>query len=300
VGQVTFLKVYPMTFDEFLMALDAQRFIALIQECFTKNSPVPVAVHERLIRYYREYLCVGGMPESILRYVDNDASLVGMDRSVFDDIVLAYKSDMNKYVVSKAEALRISATYDSLPAQLGNPAGKFMYNRIEKSARRRSYEMAIDWLLAAQMAMPCYLVSKPETPLRSYRDSENFKLYLSDVGIAVSELHITPASILGDKLGERKGLLAESYVAQELVSAGIPLLHWASQGSAEVDFLMETKDGVVPIEAKAGDNVRSKSLKVYSEKFRPSYALRVSSRNFGFEHHVRSVPLYAAFCLRGV
>ncbi|MDR1184040.1 MAG: AAA family ATPase, partial [Coriobacteriales bacterium] len=205
VGQVSFLRVHPMSFDEFLVAVGADRFIPEIQMCFEKDKPLAVAIHERLIRYYREYLCVGGMPEFVVRYQENDCSLLGLSRSALDDIVLAYKNDMNKYVTSETEAIRIAATYDSLPAQLGNAANKFMYNRIERSARKRTYETSIDWLIASQMIAPCHQISKPEIPLKSYKDADSFKLYLSDIGILTNELHVPFANIMGDRLGERKG-----------------------------------------------------------------------------------------------
>jgi predicted AAA+ superfamily ATPase len=298
VGQVSFLRVYPMTFDEFLWARGLEHFIPEIQKCFKSDKPLATAIHERLLRCYREYLCVGGMPEFVLSYLENGCSLAGLSRTILDDIVLAYKNDMNKYVTSEAEALKIDATYDSLPAQLGNKANKFMYGKIERSARKRTYETSIDWLIASQMVAPCYQVSKPHSPLSSYRDVDSFKLYMSDTGILSNELHVPFARIMGDTLGEKKGLLAESYVAQELVSGGVPLYHWSSQSTAEVNFLLETEDDVIPIEVKSGDNVRSKSLKVYCEKYAPRMALRVSSRNFGFENNIKSLPLYAAFCLR--
>jgi predicted AAA+ superfamily ATPase len=297
VGRVSFLRVYPMTFDEFLLAVGAERFIPEIQQCFETNQPLAAAIHERMIHYYREYLCVGGMPEFVSRYLENNCSLVGLSRSVLSDIVLAYKNDMNKYVTSAAEALKITATYDSLPAQLSNRSNKFMYSKIEKAARKRTHETSIDWLVASQMIAPCYQISKPDVPLSSYKDATSFKLYLSDTGILTNELHLSFASIIGDKLGEKKGLLAESYCAQELVAGGIPLYYWSSQGSAEVDFLLETDSGIIPVEVKSGENVRSKSLKTYREKYKPAKAIRVSTKNFGFENTIKSLPLYAVFCL---
>jgi predicted AAA+ superfamily ATPase len=148
------------------------------------------------------------------------------------------------------------------------------------------------------MIAPCYQISKPDVPLGSYKDATSFKLYLSDTGILTNELHLSFASIIGDELGEKKGLLAESYCAQELVAGGIPLYCWSSQSSAEIDFLLETDSGIIPVEVKAGENVRPKSLKAYREKYKPAKAIRVSTKNFGFENTIKSLPLYAVFCLR--
>lgn len=298
VGQVSFLRVYPMTFDEFLIALDASRYVDLIVDSFVNDKPIAGVIHEQLIRYYREYLCVGGMPESVLRFIENGTTLVGFERNILDDIVLAYKNDMNKYVSTDAEALKIASTYDSLPGQMSNVARKFMYNKIQKSARKRTYEIAIDWLIAAQMVAPCFLVSKPDSPLNRYRDTDSFKLYISDIGLLANASRYSLANIVTGKLGEKGGILAESYVAQELVAGGIPLYYWMSKGTAEIDFLLETDDGVIPVEVKAGDNVRSKSLVTYCNKYNPCYAIRVSSKNFGYQNMIKSVPLYAAFCLR--
>jgi len=187
-----------------------------------------------------------------------------------------------------------------VPSQLGNSSGKFQYSKVEKGGRKRMLESPVEWLNAAQMTLPCYEAAGPQKPLKSYADYDRFELYISDVGILANALELAYADILADKLGEHKGAVTENYAAQELIACGLPLYNWRSSGRAEVDFLLSTDNGVVPVEVKSGAAVASKSLSVYMEKYRPPLAVRVSARNFGLSGGIKSVPLYAAFCLAGL
>ena len=148
------------------------------------------------------------------------------------------------------------------------------------------------------MVYECNLVNKPEIPLAVYQDNDYFKLYLSDVGILTSLLKINFSDILLDNNFMFKGAIAENYVAQALKSNEVSLYYWRSSNVAEIDFLIYNEDGIIPIEVKASSNIKSKSLGVYIDKYNPKYAIRVSTKNFGFENGIKSVPLYAAFLIK--
>ena len=173
-----------------------------------------------------------------------------------------------------------------------------MYSEIEKNARRRDYYMSLEWLISSNLVIPSYFVNKFEIPLKGYMDSDSFKLYLSDVGLLSSILNIPYNKlVLGDKM-EYLGTIAENYVANELKSNGFDLYYYSLSRILEIDFLIESNEGVIPIEVKASDNVKSKSLNYYMEKYKAKYAIRISTKNFGFDNNLKSVPLYATFAIK--
>jgi predicted AAA+ superfamily ATPase len=193
------------------------------------------------------------------------------------------------------------AAWASIPSQLAKENRKFQYKAIRSGARANDYEIALEWLTAAGMINKCIRVSQGKMPLMSYEEKEAFKIYMMDTGLLCSKFDIaanvvihTPHSFDGFK-----GALAENYICQALATNGIIPRYWASQGKSEVDFIFQDRNGdVIPIEAKSADNVRSKSLRSYRDIYNPPYVVRVSDKNFGFENGIKSVPLYAAFCLK--
>jgi predicted AAA+ superfamily ATPase len=180
---------------------------------------------------------------------------------------------------------------------LGNESARFQYSKAAKGARSATYASALDWLLAAGMLHKTIVVKKGQKPLEYYADNDTFKLYMNDVGILSHQLGVSFNDVIFDNLGQAKGLIAENYVACEMVAKGVHLHYWRSPNTAEVDLVLENSAGVIPVEIKAGDNVRAKSLKVYCDTFKPPYSVRISTKNFGFENGIKSIPLYAAFCL---
>jgi predicted AAA+ superfamily ATPase len=297
VGKVFLETMRPMGFEEFLLATNKQLWIDEIRTCFAANKKMPAPLHDQLLSLYRTFLCVGGMPEAVSDCVSKDLNLASFDHHIISAITQAHQNDMNKYVTSLNEAVKISKVFNSIPAQMYNIARKFQYSRIVKGARRQAYETAIDWLLAAHMVLESVRVTIPEKPLNGFANSDYFRLFIGDMGIALKMLNISFADVLSGNMGQYMGAIAENYVATELDKLGMPLRHWTSGNTAEVDFLLETNDGVIPVEVKAGDNVRAKSLRYYIEKYHPPYAIRVSSKNFGMESGIKSIPLYAVFCL---
>ena len=183
---------------------------------------------------------------------------------------------------------------------MANSSHKFQYSKVIKNAKSRDYELPLDWLLSSNMVLKVNCVSNPEKPLKGFEKQEVFKLFLSDIGILNNLLNVSINDILNDELGIYKGVLAENYVANQLIANEVKLFYWKSKDDAEVDFLIETiNDGIIPIEVKATEHTQAKSLKVYNQLYNPKYMIRISSKDFGYnpDTKVKSIPLYAAFLI---
>ena len=296
VGKVRIINMYPMNFEEFLWAMDYEIAIPEIKRCYQENVKMSDSIHEKLLNYYRMFLCVGGMPRMVLSLKEIQ-KILEVDKSIASNIYKEYLMDMNKYVTNVTEGIKNETIYNSIPSQLANLSNKFQYGKINNNARKRDYETSLDWLISSKMVLRSNLVKKVEIPLKAYIDDDYFKLYLSDIGLLVSILEIRYDDIMLNKEFMYKGVLAENYVATELIHNYETLYYWKSENSAEIDFLINAKDGIIPIEVKANTNNNSKSLNLYMEKYKPSFAIRISSKNFGFENNIKSVPLYATFCI---
>ena len=301
VGKVKMLNMYPMDFEEFLVAMNQEMLIDLIKDCYKNNKQITSTIHEKALNLYRIYLITGGMPESVNNMVKTNGDYIKYDKTILTDIVSSYFKDMDKYVTNESEALRINRVYDSLPSQLSNISNKFQYSNVSKDARAREYATAIDWLEASNMVLRCKAIKTPEIPLEGFVDVDTFKLYLSDVGILNNILKLNIEDILSDNISLYKGVIAENFVANQLVCNGFDLYYYRSNNTSEVDFLLYTKDGIIPVEVKAGNATQSKSLKLYIEKFKPKYAIRISTKDFGYDPktNIKSIPLYATFLIKG-
>ena len=299
VGKIRMEYMYPMNFEEFLIATGNQVLKSKIEECYEKMIPMPEFAHNNAINLYRQYLCVGGMPEAVNNFIENDLDILKFDSHIISDIKDMYIADMQKYVKSGIETVKIEKVYKNIPSQLAKENKNFQYNFIEESGRKRKYESSIDWLVAAKMILINYNVKRIEIPLKVYVDENNFKLYLSDVGILTNMSEIKFPDIILDKNFIYKGAITENYIAQELASKGESLYYWSSNRKAEIDFVLYSQnDGIIPIEVKSGNNVKSVSLNMYINEYTPKYAIRFSTRNFGFENNIKSIPLYATFCVK--
>ena len=301
VGKVKMLNMYPMDFEEFLVAMNQEMLIDLIKDCYKNNKQITSTIHEKALNLYRIYLITGGMPESVNNMVKTNGDYIKYDKTILTDIVSSYFKDMDKYVTNESEALRINRVYDSLPSQLSNISNKFQYSNVSKDARAREYATAIDWLEASNMVLRCKAIKTPEIPLEGFVDVDTFKLYLSDVGILNNILKLNIEDILSDNISLYKGVIAENFVANQLVCNGFDLYYYRSNNTSKVDFLLYTKDGIIPVEVKAGNATQSKSLKLYIEKFKPKYAIRISTKDFGYDPktNIKSIPLYATFLIKG-
>lgn len=298
VGKVKMLNMYPMDFEEFLIANGNIALMSEIEKCYKNNTPMDLVLHEKALNLYRLYLCVGGMPEAVKNLLENDKNILKFDKSIIEDIYKSYLNDMNKYVANKFEAVKIEEVYKSIPSQLGNMSNKFQYGKISSNARKRDYETALNWLLSSTMVHKSVILNRVEIPPLGFVIDDHFKLYLSDTGILLNMLQIKYNDIILDNLLQYKGIIAENYVATQLVASSNNLIYWESGNQAEIDFILYNDDGIIPIEVKGDDNVGSKSLGVYMKRYNPKYAIRVSTKNFGFANNIKSVPLYAVFLVK--
>ena len=297
VGKVDMLTLYPLDFEEFLWATDNRKMCELIKECYEDFLPNPL--HDTAMDLYKNYLVVGGMPRAVSEYMDTkDFDFVVAAQKSLND---AYIADMAKYATPH-ETTKIMAAWASIPAQLAKENRKFQYKVIKSGARAYEYETPLDWLRTAGIVNKCIRVREGKMPLPAYADNDSFKVYMVDTGLLCSKFEIAANIVLSSSpsFDGFKGALAENYVMQALVTNGISPYYWSSQGKAELDFVFQDRKGnIVPLECKSADNVRAKSLKTFISLYEPAYSVRVSAKNFGFENGIKSVPLYAVFCLKG-
>lgn len=298
VGKVDMINMYPMDFEEFLMATLGNDIIDIIGEHYTNNEPIIEELHYKLMSLYRLYLCVGGMPEAVEDLINNDKDILKIDRSIVKNILNGYFNDMKKYVKDATESVRIEQIYRSIPSQIGNVSNKFQYSSIRTGARSKNYETALQWLLSSSLINKVCMLKSPQIPPNAYKDEEVFKLYLGDVGILNSLLNINFEDIILDKDFIYKGEITKNYINQQLNINFEDIYYWKSHNTAEVDFLIYNKDGIIPIEVKAGDGVQSKSLKVYMQRYNAKYGIKICAKNFGYANNIKTIPLYAAFLIK--
>ena len=296
VGKVDIKTLYPMDMEEFLLAFEESNLISTINECFEKNTPMPNLLHQELLSYYRQYLAVGGMPEVVTKYrITKDMILVRHTQAM---ILESYLKDMSKYSTSN-EIKKTSLVYDNITVQLSKKHTRFRYKLIKKGARAAEFENAIEWLILSGIVTRLHRIEQPMKPLENYRDIDDFKIYVSDLGLLCAKKDIVPEDILlgVDELNDFKGGLVENYVCCQLVANGYNNYYWMSRGGAEVDFVIQREGHIIPIEVKSAENTKAKSLNVYIATYKPKYAIKLGTKNFGFEDGKKTVPLYAAFCI---
>lgn len=219
-------------------------------------------------------------------------------RAVQGNISDAYIADMTKYS-TPSDTIKAISAYNSLPAQLAKENSKFMYSVIRNNARAKDYENALQWLISAGVVIKCNKVTEGNLPLKIYEDALSFKMYYSDVGLLSMKTGLPTENIVHNlKVSDKmRGILAENYVARELSAKGIIPFYWASENKAEVDFVIQKEDNVIPIEVKSSDNVRARSLKIYTDKYKPEFSIKFSTKNFGLQNGIKTIPLYAVFTI---
>ena len=296
VGKVDELSLFPLDFEEFLWALGEEALAAEIRRRYLSNEAMPEVLHERAMELYKKYLVVGGMPAVVNGYVESGSMMdVGNAQG---RILSDYVADMAKYA-NAATSVKVRACYNSIPAQLAKDNRKFQYKVVQRGGSATIFGESIEWLNFAGIALKCQKVNGGHIPLAVNVDLADFKLYLSDVGMLTMKSDMPPSMILS-KVNEDNtfmGALTENYVAQAFAANGLPLYYWRSENTAEVDFVLQLGAEVVPVEVKVGVDVRSKSLGIFMERYKCGRAFRISWRNFGEANGVKSVPLYAVFCV---
>ena len=297
VGKVQFMTLYPMDFEEYLLARNEKPLIDMIKDCYKNNKPLDNAFHKRALDYYKEYLFVGGLPEVVEEYGKNhNPELV---RIIQNSILDSYFNDMGKYN-KQTEIPKTRIVFKNISTQLSKENKKFQYSQIKKGARASKYENAIEWLCLSGIASQMFRIEQIKLPLDAYRSINDFKFFMNDVGLCGANLDILYEDIFGDNplLDNFKGGLVENYVYNQLMENGFISYYWTSKSDAEVDFIIRLKEDIIPIEVKSSTNNRSKSLNVYVERYKPAYSIRISQKNFGFDNNIKSVPLYATFCIK--
>lgn len=294
VGKVETLTLYPLDFEEYLWARGKSSLCDEIRNSYSKMEPLPAALHQEATEIYREYLIVGGMPACINAYLKNmsfmDVPLV--QQEILDN----YIADMAKYA-SNAESVKIRACYNSIPAQLAKENKKFQYKVVQKGGSSTIFGASIDWLNLAGVVLKCHRISQAVEPISVYADLTAFKLYMGDVGILVMKSGISQQTILSGDGNTFMGAVTENYVAQQLTATGHKLYYWESNSQAELDFVLQKENKIIGIEVKKGEHIKSRSLGIFISTYNPDHSIRLSLKNFGAHDGLKSVPLYAAFCI---
>jgi uncharacterized protein len=292
VGKVNFLNLYPLTFLEFLDAVNHSELRKLIEET-TDFTPYPEPFHQELIDMLRRYYYIGGMPEAV-NYYSKTGDILGI-RKIQDEIINSYVLDFAKHAPTQ-DIPRLTLIWDSIPSQLGKENKRFIFTALKKTARAREYESALNWLEDTGLILRICLTETAKVPLKAYSSNNIFKIYALDVGL-LGAMAKTPVETLtrGNQLfNEYFGAFVENYVAQQLVSyKEISLNYWKSSGIAEVDFLCEHNNIIFPLETKAGINPQSKSLLFYGSKYNPDILSRASLLNLKHDGRICNYPLYA-------
>ena len=290
VGKVQFLTLYPLSFLEFLEALKETRIKNFIEEL--KNiEPLPLNLHEKLLTYFKEYLFIGGMPEAVVEYIDSQN--FSKVREIQNNILKAYSLDFAKHA-PKEHIMKINQVWTSIPSQLAKENKKFIYSAIRTGARAKDFEVALQWLVEAGLINKTSLISTPKIPLTAYANLNIFKIYLVDVGLLGAMANLSAKTLLhkNELFQEFRGSLAENYIAQELTHSHYSLFYWTSEGTAELDFIIEQDGFIYPIEVKSGNSTKKKSLKVYNDTYHPKLSIRSSPMNLKKNGNILNCPLY--------
>lgn len=290
IGKVNIIRMFPMDFEEYLMARSETNALEMLQ---SGDWTTVSMIHETLQKLLREYYFVGGMPEAVSTFVKSlDTNAV---RRVHNDILFIYRSDMSKHVTPN-EATRISMVWQSIPSQLARENKKFVYGAVKAGARAKDFEMAIQWLVDAGLVYRVSRVRDVGMPLKFYEDFNAFKLYLLDVGLLGALSEIEPAQMLlsNDSLTECKGALTENYVLCQMKCIDELYTYYYSREDSklEVDFVVQHNGKVTPIEVKAEENLRSKSLKTFMSSHTDLMAIRFSMSKYKEQEWMKNVPLY--------
>ena len=290
VGKVNFMTLYPVSFAEYLRAIDAQLYHAY--KMIDTIMAVPEVIHQQLTDAYKAYLVLGGMPEAVSAYID--AKDWEEAKAIQDGILQSYSLDFAKHINNK-DIPRVFQVWGNLQDQLAREDKKFRYADVQKGARAREYEGAIEWLCLAGLVHRVSALETPRLPLSAYKKSNAFKLYLNDVGLLGRKFDLDVQTVLaGDNLfTEFKGFMAENYVLQSLVRQfGNSQYYWTSGNMAKVEFVLQADGKIIPIEVKADKNVTAKSLAYYRKQYTPQLSVRLSTLNMRKDDDLLNLPLY--------
>ena len=296
VGKVDELYMYPLDFEEFLWAMGYVELAEEIKIHFENDEQMDTALHKLALDLYKKYLVIGGMPAAVDSFVQTESFLNA--QIIQNNIFNEYTADMAKYA-DTTTSVKIRACYNSVPAQLAKENRKFQYKIVQKGGSATIFSESIEWLNFAGTVLKCQKITEGKIPIAVYIYIPDFKLYMSDVGLLTLKSRL-PAELLVAENNEDNdfmGSVTENYVAQALTANKIPLFYWKNDNTAEVDFVIQKGVGVIPIEVKRGINTRSKSMNIFANQYKSPYSIRISQKNFGYANNIKSVPLYAVFCI---
>lgn len=290
VGKVDFMDLYPLNFQEFLCALGEERYVDILQG---KDTDMVNTFKDKYIDRLREYYYVGGMPEVVQTYVDTRN--FKKVRELQKNLINYYQQDFSKHAEMNL-VTRLNLVWNSIPMQLAKENKKYIYGQVREGARAKNFELAIQWLLDCGLIHKVQRINKPSLPLKAYMNLNAFKVFLLDIGLLIAMTDLDVKVILeGNKIfTEFKGALTEQYVLQQLISENgvMPYYYSATNSQGEIDFVVQGKTSVIPIEVKAEENLRAKSLKAFCDKYSPKFAVRTSMSDYRKQDWMTNIPLY--------
>lgn len=291
VGKVSLMNLYPLSFPEYLQAVENKQIVSVLK---SNDWNLILSLKSRLIQRMKEYYYVGGMPQAVQVFIDDqDWNKV---RDVQDTLLKVYEQDFSKYAKPEL-CTRLNQVWNSLPAQLSKENKKFMYGQIKKGARAKDFELAIQWLSDCGLIHLVHSVSKPAYPLKAYEELDSFKIFMNDIGLLGALGGTDIKTILNDNefFVEFKGAITEQYVLQQLLAETPlkPFYYSSPNSSGEVDFLVQIQNQIVPVEVKSSENLQAKSLKAFHQKWQNSFSVRTSLSDFRKDDWLTNIPLYA-------
>ncbi len=290
VGKVDFMDLYPLNFQEFLCALGEERYVDVLQG---QDTDMVNTFKDKYIDRLREYYYVGGMPEVVQTYVDTRN--FKKVRELQKNLINYYQQDFSKHAEMNL-VTRLNLVWNSIPMQLAKENKKYIYGQVREGARAKDFELAIQWLLDCGLIHKVQRINKPSLPLKAYMDLNAFKVFLLDIGLLIAMTDLDVKVILeGNKIfTEFKGALTEQYVLQQLISENgiMPYYYSAANSQGKIDFVVQGKTSVIPIEVKAEENLRAKSLKAFCDKYSPKFAVRTSMSDYRKQDWMTNIPLY--------
>ena len=297
VGKVDELNMYPFDFEEFLWAFGKDKLAEEIRKSYAAGlTPLSETLHLLALEMYNRYCIIGGMPAVITEFLEHNSFLTIKNPQT--QILNEYIADMAKYA-TPATAVKIRACYKSIPTQLAKENKKFQYKVVQKGGTASIFGESINWLESAGIVLKCQKIEHAIIPIKAYQDFSDFKLYISDTGMLTLHSGL-PAQMLLASIETNNsfmGAIAENFVAQTFACRATPLLYWKSNDTAEIDFVIQADEHVIPVEVKKGIRTRSGSMALFAKKYMSQYAIRISQKNFGFDNNIKSIPLYAVHCI---
>jgi predicted AAA+ superfamily ATPase len=290
VGKVELFTLYPLTFHEYLQAVGE---ISLLRAIIQNDHEILKSFHGLLTEHFKKYLYVGGMPAVVSKFASN-ADLLSV-RELQLQILASYENDFSKHAPI-SQLPRIRMIWQSIVSQLAKENSKFIYSLIRKGSRAKEFELAIEWLSNAGLIHKVNRINKSGMPITAYADWNDFKLYLHDVGL-LGALASLPANVIleGNRVFEEfKGVLSEQFICQQIVSQSLQPFYWSpDEGRSEVDFIIQKSDQIIPIEVKSSENLKSRSLRVYYDKYLPKECIRTSLSPYILQAWMKNIPMYS-------